>query len=253
VKILPLISGWILETGVYDPMPSKILVVDDDPTMLHMVEDHLRAVGYLVRGAVDGAMAIQITKEWEPELILMDVMMPVMDGFTSTRRIRQFSVIPIIILTAKGDEKDLVRGLDAGADDYVVKPFSAKELLARVRAVLRRSEPHGLEQFHHKVYEHGDLEINVDRALVTVDGEEVNVTATEFKLLVTLADSLGKVLTREELLASVWGPDYRYEKTILWVTLSRLRQKIEKDPKRPIHIVTRQGLGYTMPDNLPAE
>jgi DNA-binding response OmpR family regulator len=231
-------------------MAAKILVVDDDPTMRNMVEDHLRVVGYDVKTAADGGMAIQSTREWDPELILMDVMMPVMDGFTTTRRIREFSSIPIIILTAKGDEEDLVRGLDAGADDYVKKPFSAKELLARVRAVLRRSEPQGLEEYHHKVYRHGDLEIDVDRAMVTVGGEEISVTATEFRLLVTLADSVGQVLTREELLSSVWGPDYRNEKTILWVTLSRLRQKVEKDAKRPIHIVTRQGVGYTMPDDL---
>jgi two-component system response regulator VicR len=231
-------------------MASKILVVDDDATMRNMVEGHLKVAGYSVKCAVDGGMAIRTTKDWEPELILMDVMMPVMDGFTTTRRIREFSSIPIIILTAKGDEEDLVRGLDAGADDYVRKPFSAKELLARVRAVLRRSEPQGLEEYHHKVYRHGDLEIDVDRARVTVGGEEVSVTATEFRLLVTMADSVGKVMTREELLSSVWGPDYRNEKTILWVTLSRLRQKVEKDPKRPIHIVTRQGVGYTMPDDL---
>lgn len=231
-------------------MSVKILVVDDDPTMRNMVEGHLKVAGYNVKLAVDGGMAIRVTREWEPEIILMDVMMPVMDGFTTTRRIREFSSIPIIILTAKGDEEDLVRGLDAGADDYVKKPFSAKELLARVRAVLRRSEPQGLEEYHHKVYRHGDLEIDVDRARVTVGGEEVSLTATEFRLLVTMADSVGQVLTREELLASVWGPDYRNEKTILWVTLSRLRNKVEKDPKRPIHIVTRQGVGYTMPDDL---
>jgi DNA-binding response OmpR family regulator len=231
-------------------MSVKILVVDDDPTMRNMVEGHLNAASYHVKLAADGGMAIRVTKEWEPELILMDVMMPVMDGFTTTRRIREFSSIPIIILTAKGDEEDLVRGLDAGADDYVRKPFSAKELLARVRAVLRRSEPQGMEEYHHKVYRHGELEIDVDRARVTIDGEEVNLTATEFRLLITMADAVGKVLTREELLSSVWGPDYRNEKTILWVTLSRLRQKVEKDPKRPIHIVTRQGVGYTMPDDL---
>lgn len=228
-------------------MPAKILVVDDDPTMLKMVEGHLQGSGYLVKGASDGSIALRITADWEPELILMDVMMPVMDGFTTTKRIREFSAIPIIILTAKGDERDLVRGLDAGADDYVIKPFSSQELLARVRAVLRRSETQGLEDFHHKIFRHGDLVIDVDRASVVVRGEEISVTATEFRLLVTMAGSMGDVLTREELLSSVWGPDYRNEKTILWVTLSRLRQKIEVDPKKPIHIVTRQGIGYIMP------
>lgn len=228
-------------------MPAKILVVDDDPTMLKMVEGHLQSAGYIVKSATDGSMGLRLAADWTPELILMDVMMPVMDGFTTTKRIREFSATPIIILTAKGDEHDLVRGLDAGADDYVVKPFSSQELLARVRAVLRRSETQGLDDYHHKIFRHGDLVIDVDRASVVVRGEEINVTATEFRLLVSLAGSMGDVLTREELLASVWGPDYRNEKTILWVTLSRLRQKIELDPKNPIHIVTRQGIGYAMP------
>ena len=138
-------------------MPAKILVVDDDPTMLKMVEGHLQSSGYHVKSATDGSIALRLTADWDPELILMDVMMPVMDGFTTTQRIREFSAIPIIILTAKGDERDLVRGLDAGADDYVVKPFSAQELLARVRAVLRRSETQGLEDYHHKIFRHGDV------------------------------------------------------------------------------------------------
>jgi DNA-binding response OmpR family regulator len=232
-------------------MPPKILVVDDDPTLLKMIETHLRVGGFTVQCASDGGMAIRRTREWEPELILMDVMMPVMDGFTSTKRIREFSSIPIIILTAKGEEQDIVRGLDAGADDYVVKPFSAKELLARVRAVLRRSEPPGAEEYHHRIYRHGDLVIDVDRARITVGGNEISVTATEFRLLLKMADSVGKVLTREELLASIWGPDYRNDKTILWVTLSRLRQKVEKDPRNPVHIVTRQGVGYMMPEEIP--
>lgn len=231
-------------------MPVKILVVDDDLTLLKMVEGHLQSAGYHVKSATDGSIALRITADWDPELILMDVMMPVMDGFTTTQRIREFSAIPIIILTAKGDERDLVRGLDVGADDYIVKPFSSQELLARVRAVLRRSEKEGLDDYHHKIFRHGDLVIDVDRASVDVRGEEISVTATEFRLLVTMADSMGDVLTREELLASVWGPDYRNEKTILWVTLSRLRQKIELDSKNPVHIVTRQGIGYIMP-NIP--
>lgn len=228
-------------------MPAKILVVDDDPTMQQMVEGHLEGAGYKVKSALDGATGLKLTAQWEPELVLMDVMMPVMDGFTTTRRIREFSSIPIIIITAKGDESDVIQGLDAGADDYIIKPFSAQELLARVRAMLRRSEPQGLDDYHHKIFKHGNLTIDVDRARIVVDDKEINVTATEFRLLVAMAGSMGAVLTREELLATVWGTDYRNEKTILWVTLSRLRQKIEADPKKPVHIVTRQGIGYSMP------
>jgi DNA-binding response OmpR family regulator len=192
-------------------MPAKILVVDDDPTMLQMVQGHLEAAGYSIKCASDGSVALKLTADWDPELVLMDVMMPVMDGLTTTRRIREFSSIPIIILTAKGDERDLVRGLDSGADDYVV------------------------------------ILIDVDRARIVVRGDEISVTATEFRLLVTMAAAMGEVLTREELLSSVWGPDYRNEKTILWVTLSRLRQKIELNPKEPVHIITQQGIGYMMP------
>lgn len=228
-------------------MTAKILVVDDDATMLQMVKSHLEAAGYGVAMAVNGFEGLRLAREWQPDLILLDVMMPVMDGFTTCARIREFSSIPIIIVTAKGEEGDLVRGLDAGADDYVIKPYSAHELLARVRAVLRRVDPIGLEAYQHLTFKHLGLEIDVDRALVTVDGEAIDLTATEFKVLTTLAASMGEILSAVDLLNEVWGPDYKREKTILWVTLSRLRQKIEPDPKKPVHIVTHQGLGYSMP------
>jgi DNA-binding response OmpR family regulator len=228
-------------------MSAKILVVDDDLTMLKMVETHLVSAGYDVDTALEGSTGISRTKEWDPELILLDIMMPAMDGFTTCEIIREFSAVPIIFLTAKGEESDLVRGLDAGADDYVVKPFSSEELLARVRAVLRRGEPLGMEETKQKIYRHLDLEVNLDRASVTIEGREIVLTATEFRLLTAFSSSMGRVLTPEDLLAKVWGTDYRQEKAILWVTLSRLRQKIERDPRNPIHIVTRQGMGYIMP------
>jgi DNA-binding response OmpR family regulator len=150
-------------------------------------------------------------------------------------------------VTAKGEERDRVRGLDAGADDYIVKPFSAQELLARVRAVLRRAERQSADTFHQPVFHHHELVIDLARAQVTARGQEVSLTATEYRLLQTLAASLGRVMTPEDLLTSVWGPEYRDDKEILWVCLSRLRQKIEPDPKNPVHIITRQGLGYLMP------
>jgi DNA-binding response OmpR family regulator len=174
-------------------------------------------------------------------------MMPVMDGFTACERIREFSNVPIVVLTAKGEERDRVRGLDAGADDYIVKPFSAQELLARVRAVLRRAERQAAANFHQPIFRHQELEIDLPRARVTSKGDEISLTATEYRLIQTLAASIGRVLTPEELLTSVWGPEYRDDKEILWVCLSRLRQKIEPDPKNPVHILTRQGLGYYMP------
>lgn len=224
-----------------------ILVVDDEPRYVRLVQVNLETAGYAVDSAHNGQQAVEKVASNQPGLLLLDVMMPVMDGFTATERIREFSTVPIIILTAKGEERDRVRGLDAGADDYIVKPFSAQELLARVRAVLRRAERLTDSSFHEPIYSHHDLQIDLAKAQVTSSGKEVSLTATEYRLLQTLAASEGRVLTPEELLTMVWGPEYRDDKEILWVCLSRLRQKIEPDPKNPIHIVTRQGLGYLIP------
>jgi len=225
----------------------SILVVDDDPRYLRLVEVNLNAEDYSVRTATDGQQAVESVASDQPDLILLDVMMPIMDGFTACERIREFSNVPIIILTAKGEERDRVRGLDAGADDYIVKPFSAQELLARVRAVLRRAERQMTDPYHQPVIQHYELKIDLARAQVFSTEVEVSLTATEYRLLQTLATTMGRVLTPEELLATVWGPEYRDDKEILWVCLSRLRNKIELDPKNPVHIVTRQGLGYLMP------
>ncbi len=224
-----------------------ILVVDDEPRYVQLVVVNLETAGYQVDTAHNGQEAVERVANAAPDLILLDVMMPIMDGFTACERIREFSTVPIIILTAKGEERDRVRGLDAGADDYVVKPFSAQELLARVRAVLRRAERQTDSSFHQPVYNHHELQIDLARAQVTSDGMEIALTATEYRLLQTLAASEGRVQTPEDLLSTVWGPEYREDKEILWVCLSRLRQKIEPDPKNPIHIVTKQGLGYMIP------
>ncbi len=227
--------------------PKMILVVDDEPRYLSLVEINLETAGYGVITAMNGQQAVDAVAEHKPDIVLLDVMMPVMDGFTACERIREFSSIPIIILTAKGEERDRVRGLDAGADDYIVKPFSAQELLARVRAVLRRAERETVEGFHEPVFKHDGLELDLARAQVNVDGEEVTLTATEYRLLQTLANNTGRVLSPEDLLTSVWGDEYKDDKEILWVCLSRLRQKIEPDPKNPVHIITKQGIGYMMP------
>jgi DNA-binding response OmpR family regulator len=231
-----------------------ILIVDDEPRYVRLVEINLQTAGYAVQTAANGQEAVEGVAAGQPDLILLDVMMPIMDGFTACARIREFSNIPVILVTAKGEERDRVRGLDAGADDYIVKPFSAQELLARVRAVLRRAERQSAESFHEPIFRHHELQIDLARALVTCSGKEVSLTATEYRLLQTLAAAMGKVLTPEDLLTGVWGPEYREDKEILWVCLSRLRQKIEPDPKSPIHIVTRQGIGYLMPpmNSVPA-
>jgi DNA-binding response OmpR family regulator len=173
-------------------------------------------------------------------------MMPVIDGFTVCERIREFSNIPIIIVTAKGEERDRVRGLDLGADDYIVKPFSATELLARVRAVLRRAQKTDM-MFQPSVFTHGNLRIDFARAEVFRDDRMVFLSATEYRLLLQMAQNIGRVIPSEKLLQDVWGEEYAEDKEILWVSISRLRQKLETDPRDPKHIVTRSGLGYTIP------
>jgi len=227
-------------------MATRILVVDDEPRFVRLVEANLQTEGFEVLKGTNGKEALDLTVAEKPDLILLDVMMPEMDGFQTLERIRGFSMTPVIMLTAKGDEEHKVRGLNLGADDYVVKPFSANELIARVQAVLRRSK-HGASDFSEPIFTRGDLTINFARAEVTTSGHPVSLSATEYRLLLQFARNAGKTLTAEELLREVWGPEYSEEKEILWVTISRLRQKLEKDPKKPVLIVTLSGEGYKMP------
>ena len=227
-------------------MSTCILIVDDEPRYLRLMEANLVTEGYQVIKATNGQEAVDMVVEKHPELVLLDVMMPVLDGFGACERIREFSNIPIIVVTARGSENDRVRGLDLGADDYIVKPFSATELLARVRAVLRRAQTSG-SAFQQSIFTHGNLRIDFARAEVFKGDRVVFLSATEYRLLLQFAHNLGSVLTSEQLLMDVWGPEYKDDKEILWVSISRLRQKLETDPKNPQHIVTRSGLGYTMP------
>lgn len=227
-------------------MVTRILVVDDEPRYVRLMEANLISEGYQVLKAYDGQGAVELVAEDQPELVLLDVMMPGLNGFGACERIREFSSIPIIMVTAKGEEQDRVHGLDVGADDYIVKPFSATELLARVRAVLRRAQVSG-STFQQSVFNHGNLKIDLARAEVFKDEKMVFLSATEYRLLLQFVHNLGSILTSEDLLVNVWGPEYREDKEILWVSISRLRQKLEDDPRNPQHIVTRSGMGYTMP------
>ncbi len=227
-------------------MSKRILIVDDEPRYLRLLEANLRTEGYEVATAQDGVQAIDIFSSQPIDLILLDIMMPRLDGFSTCQRIREYSNVPIIMLTAKGEEQDRVRGLDVGADDYLVKPFSATELLARVRAVLRRSQlpaPSGQARF----FTLGDLKIDFARAEVWMGEKFVPLSATEYRLLLQFVHQVGKILTAEELLTAIWGPEYKMEKEVLWVSIARLRQKLEPDPHNPKYIVTRSGLGYLMP------
>lgn len=228
-------------------MAETILTVDDEPRFVRLIEANLTAAGYQVLTANDGREALEMIVEHQPKLILLDVMMPEMDGFQVLDRIREFSNTPVIMLTAKGEEADRVEGLNRGADDYVVKPFSANELLARVKAVLRRSNATINTPEDSPTIVHGNLEINVAKAEVTVDGKNVLLSATEYRLLLQFAHNMGETLTAEYLLTNVWGEEYSEDKEILWVCISRLRQKLETDPKKPSHIITRSGVGYLMP------
>jgi DNA-binding response OmpR family regulator len=225
---------------------TRILAVDDERLYQHLLEVNLQKEGFEVFTASNGVDAIEMVSSRHPDLVIMDIMMPKMDGITTCERIRQFSSVPIIILTARGDEQDRVRGLNVGADDYVVKPFSATELVARVRAVLRRTS--SSEQItQNRYFTHGNLKIDFARAEVWKESKPVFLSATEYRLLIQFAHHMGQVMTAEELLMAIWGPQYREDKEILWVSIARLRQKLEDNPHSPLHIVTRAGLGYLMP------
>ncbi|BAJ63417.1 MULTISPECIES: response regulator transcription factor [Anaerolinea] len=225
---------------------THILVVDDEPRYQHLLRVNLEAAGYLVSTASNGEEALELISSRQPDLVILDVMMPHLDGFSTCERIRQFSSVPIIMLTAKGEEQDRVKGLNVGADDYVVKPFSATELIARVRAVLRRAQT-AEAVTQNRYFTHGNLKIDFARAEVWKDDKPVFLSATEYRLLIQFAHNMGRVLSPEELLTAVWGTQYKEDKEILWVSIARLRQKLEDNPHNPVHIVTRSGLGYLMP------
>lgn len=228
-------------------MSTKVLIVDDEPRYARLMEATLVSEGYQVIKCYEGNRALTLITEQEPDLVMMDVMMPVMDGFETCARIREFSSVPVIMVTGKGEERDRVRGLDLGADDYIVKPFGASELLARVRAVLRRAQRLEITHDLPPTFSHGDLHIDIARAEVSLGDKMVYLSATEYRILLHLAHHLGQVVHSDILLKDVWGDEYSEDKEILWVSISRLRQKLEQDPRNPEHIVTRSGVGYIMP------
>ena len=224
----------------------RILAVDDEPRYLEIIRFNLETAGYRVACAASGEEALEAVAADEPELIVLDVMLPGIDGFEVLGRVRDRSGCPIIMLTAKGAEEDKVRGLRLGADDYVTKPFSAQELLARVEAVLRRARGVEAREPQAQTFELGDLRIDRAAKEVTIAGQAVRLSPTEYRLLLCLADNAGVVLSRDELLTRVWGPAYKGEDEILRVSLWRLRQKLEEDPAAPRYVVTRPGLGYML-------
>jgi DNA-binding response OmpR family regulator len=220
-----------------------ILVVDDEPRYVRLVQFNLEAAGYRVATAATGEDALAKLAGEPPDLVVLDIMLPGLDGFAVCARIREVSTVPIIMLTAKGAQEDKIKGLRLGADDYVVKPFSAQELLARVEAVLRRSHlaeaPRGATSFTA-----GGLTVDFLSRRVMVNRQDVRLSPTEYRLLHCLVTNAGKAVTQDELLERVWGTGYRGEHEVLRVTVWRLRQKIEDDPQHPRLITTVPGVGY---------
>jgi two-component system, OmpR family, KDP operon response regulator KdpE len=226
-------------------MSEKILVVDDEPRVVRLLSEVLVAMGYQVIAAASGKSAIEMVALEQPDLVLLDILMPLgPDGYEVCRRIRDFSPVPVIMLTAKAQEADMLRGFDVGADDYLTKPFSAKELLARVEAVLRRTcRP---EEMGSSTLTCGDLEIDFTRCTVKVRGEQVSLTRTEYALLRQLALNANCVMLHRDLLAEVWGPEYLDDVDYLRAYIRYLRRKLEADPSSPLHILTTPGIGYML-------
>lgn len=227
-------------------MGQTVLVVDDEQNIVNIIAFNLKKEGYEVLNAGDGEEAVEIVEKHQPDLILLDIMMPKMDGYEACRKIREKYNIPIIMLTARAEELDKVLGLEMGADDYVTKPFGTRELIARVKANLRRSvvknEP-AVEKGN--VLKFGKLEIDLDKFEARKDGKVLELTYREFELLKFLAQNLRQVFSRETLLEKVWGYEYYGDVRTVDVTVRRLREKIEDNPGKPEYIITKRGVGYS--------
>ncbi|MGB8648946.1 MAG: response regulator transcription factor [Anaerolineae bacterium] len=224
--------------------PAKILVVDDEPHLLKLVRSNLEAAHYKVIVAMDGASALAMLEKEGADLVLLDVMMPGMDGFEVLQKIREFSVVPVVILTAKDQDVDELRGFGLGADDYIRKPFSVQLLLVRIQAVLRRGAP-SEEVMTRPPFVAGDFMMDFTQRRVTVRGKEVKLGPTEWKLLTQLVTNAGRVMLHADLLRKVWGPEYGGETEYLRVYISYLRNKIEEDAPHPKYILTEHGVGYS--------
>jgi two-component system KDP operon response regulator KdpE len=225
----------------------RILVVDDEERMVRFIRMNLEHDGYQVHEAFNGKQAVQRLRDVTPDLILLDIMMPDLDGFEVLEMIREVSAVPVIMLTAKGEEDDRVRGLELGADDYVTKPFSPRELVSRVKAVLRRAEAaggsmHSLQEIDER------LKIDFDRREIWLEGKLIKLRPTEYRLLFHLVQNAGWVVSHDQLLQKVWGYEYRDEPHYVRLYINYLRQKLEKDPANPRYILTERGVGYRFVD-----
>ena len=228
------------------PKPT-ILVVDDESRMVRFIKMNLDLEGYLTLEANDGLQALEKVRDHNPDLVLLDVEMPGLDGFETLKRIREVSDAAVIMLTVRADEEDRIRGLDLGADDYVTKPFSPRELSSRIRAVLRRFESPGRPDKQIVTID-DRLQVDLQRRDVIVDGERISLRPTEYRLLYHLIQNAGWVVPHETLLTKVWGHEYINDNHLLRLYVTYLRKKIEKDPSNPDYIFTERGLGYRFVD-----
>jgi DNA-binding response OmpR family regulator len=223
-----------------------VLVVEDDAGLRRIIRRSLELSDFRVLEAQDGASALELASSEDLALILLDINLPAMDGLTVCKRVREFSAVYIMMITALGREEQIVRGLDAGADDYLAKPFGIDQLLARIRAVLRRTRlPERPSES--AMYEYEGLTVDLAWHRVTVDGQDVPLTPTEYRLLACLVANAGLVLTQQQLLHKVWGEEYADERHILHVNIGRLRRKIEADPEQPRYVLTKTNIGYFVP------
>lgn len=222
----------------------RILIVDDEPQLARVLRTGLKTRGYDVRVAADGVSALETFGDWHPDLVVTDLAMPNLDGLELCRRLRALSQLPIIVLSVRGEEKMKVEALDAGADDYITKPFGMDELLARVRAQLRRAQTSGAGEAPSAVLEDGDFRIDLEARNVSVRGGEVHLTPKEYDLLIYFVQHAGKVLTHRTLLGAVWGGNYTEQGEYLRVFVGQLRKKIELDPSSPCYILTEPWVGY---------
>jgi DNA-binding response OmpR family regulator len=223
----------------------RILIVDDDPAIRKFIRANLTARGYEVLLAFDGEEGLQVLEKELPDLIILDIMMPKVDGLEVCRRVREWSKIPIIMLSAQDGEMDKVSCLDYGADDYLTKPFSLKELLSRIKAVLRRAGDEGDKAPLYR-YQIGELVVDLNQNRVSLNQKDVSLTATEFKIIAYLAVNAGRMLTYDQILSKVWGEEYGGDNHLLQVSMARLRKKLNDDGKKSQYFENRVGIGYSM-------
>ncbi len=222
-----------------------VLVADDDPRLLRLVQRNLELANFRVVTVPDGPGVLHQAEAEEPDLYVLDIGMPGLNGTEVCKRLREFSIAPILMLTALDAEEVKVANLDVGADDYMTKPFGAQELVARVKALMRRASKYTKDATT-PVFRTGDLTVDFGQHQAFMDGNVINLTPTEYRILAHLARNAGRVVTQNDLLTKVWGPEYRDEAHLLRVNIARLRQKVERDPARPQFVLTRPGIGYTL-------